>query len=125
MSRPSFVSQKIFSKNFVAIHRIKPVLRLNKPIYAVFSVLQQSKLLMYEFHYKYIKKKSDAKLLITDTDSLVYEIKKKKNFMKTCLILVIIHCTQSFLIQLSYWKMKDEFKGKIISEFVRLKSNFR
>ena len=33
VSRPSFVSQKIFSKNFVAVHRIKPVLTLNKPIY--------------------------------------------------------------------------------------------
>ena len=31
VSRPSFVSQKIFSKHFVAVHRIKPVLTLNKP----------------------------------------------------------------------------------------------
>ena len=30
--RPSFISQKIFRKNFVAIHKIKPVLVLNKPI---------------------------------------------------------------------------------------------
>ena len=30
---------------------------------------------MYEFHYKFIKSKLDAKLLFTDTDSLVYEIK--------------------------------------------------
>ena len=30
---------------------------------------------MYNFHYSYIKRKYDAKLLFTDTDSVVYEIK--------------------------------------------------
>ena len=54
--RPSFTSQKIFSRNFVAIHKIKPVLTLNKPIYVGFSILDLSKLLMYEFHYKDIKR---------------------------------------------------------------------
>ena len=72
-----FVSQKMFSKNFVAIHEIKPVLILNKRIYVRFSILDLSKLLMYEFHYKYIKNKFDAKLLFTNTDSLFYEIKTK------------------------------------------------
>ena len=69
------MSQKIFRKNFVAVHEIKPVLTLNKPIYVGFSILDLSKLLMYEFHYKYIRSKYDAKLLFADTDSLVYEIK--------------------------------------------------
>ena len=72
ISKPIFVSQKIMSKNFVAIHEIKPVLTLNKPIYVGFSILDLSKHLMYEFHFKYIKSKFDAKLLFTDTDSLVY-----------------------------------------------------
>ena len=105
ISKPSFVSQKIFCKNFVAIHEIKPVLTLNKPVYVGFSILDLSKLLIYEFHYKYIKSKFDAKLLFTYTDSLVYEIKQKmfmKIFIETkiCLILVTIHQIQSFLIQL-------------------------
>ena len=77
ISKPSFVSQKIFSKHFVAIHEIKPVLKLNKPIYVGFTVLDLSKYLKHEFHYKYIKIKFDAKLLLTDTDSLVYEIKTR------------------------------------------------
>ena len=29
---------------------------------------------MYEFHYKYIKRKFCTNLLLTDTDSLFYEI---------------------------------------------------
>ena len=37
ISKPSFVSQKIFSQNFAAIHEIKPVLTLNKPIYVGFK----------------------------------------------------------------------------------------
>ena len=66
--------KKIFSKNFVAIHEIKPVLTLDKPVHVVFSILDLSKLLIYEFRYKYIKSKYNTNLLFTDTDSLVYEI---------------------------------------------------
>ena len=75
VSKPNFISEKILSENFVAIHQIKPVLILNKPIYVGFSILDLSKLLIHKFHYEYIKNKSDAKLLFNDTDSLVYEIK--------------------------------------------------
>ena len=74
VSKTTFASQKIFSKNLVAIHKIKPVLLLNEPIYVGFSVLELSKLLMYEFHYNYFKEKYDARLSVTDNDSLVYEI---------------------------------------------------
>ena len=69
------ISKPSFCKNCVAIHEIKPVLALNKPIYVGFSILELSKLLMHEFHYKYIKSKFDAKWLFTDIDSLFSEIK--------------------------------------------------
>ena len=50
IGKPSFISQKIFSKNFVAIHEIRPVLTLNEPMYVGFSILDLSKLFMYEIH---------------------------------------------------------------------------
>ena len=52
---------------------------------------------MYEFHFDYIKNKygNNSRLLFTDTDSLMYEIKTEgvyEDFSKDkkCLILVII-----------------------------------
>ena len=75
VTKLNFISQKIFDRNFFAIHQVKSVLTLNKPIYVGFSILELSKLLIYKFHYEYVKNNFDAKLLFTDTDSLVYEIK--------------------------------------------------
>ena len=56
-SRPTYVTHKLFDKAFAAIHKIKPVLMLNKPIYVGFTVLDLSKWMMYDFHYNFIKKK--------------------------------------------------------------------
>ena len=74
VSKTIFISQKIFNKNFVGIYEIKPVLKLNKPIYVGFTVLELSKWLMYDFHNNFIKKNVDANLLFTDTGSLIFEI---------------------------------------------------
>ena len=42
-SKPTHITHKIFDKNYAAIHEIKPVLTLNKPIYVGFTVLELSK----------------------------------------------------------------------------------
>ena len=69
-SKPNYVNHKLFDKDYAAIHEIKPVLILNKPIYVAFTVLELSKWTMYDFHYNFIKKNFNVELLFTDTDSL-------------------------------------------------------
>ena len=103
---------------------------LNKPIYVGFSILDLSKLLIYKFHYKHIGSKFDAKLLFADTDSLVYEIniedfyedfnqdKNLFDFSDYPLNSKTFDTVNGKVIG----KMKDEIKGRIISEFVGLKS---
>ena len=75
-SRPTHITHNIFDKNYAAIHEIKPVLTLNKPIYVGFTVLKLGKWLMYDFHNNFIRKYFDAELLFTDTDSLTYKIRR-------------------------------------------------
>ena len=42
-SKPTYITHKDFGKYYAAIHEIKPVLKLNKPIYVGFTVLDLSK----------------------------------------------------------------------------------
>ena len=74
IAKPSFVRTKIFNEVLVAVHKKKEVLTFNKPAYVGMCILKLLKVLMYDFHYNYIKYGDRAKLLFTDTDSLMYEI---------------------------------------------------
>ena len=95
-SKPTYIIHKVFGKDHAAIHEIKTVLILKKPIYVGFTVLDLSKWKMYDFHYNFIKNNFDAELLFTDKDSITYE--------------KVIG------------KLKDQFGGVIVIKFVGLKS---
>ena len=81
-SKPSSMSQKIFDYNLVMICKNKITLTLNKPTYVEMCILELSKVLMFEFHYDYIKNKygNNSRLLFTDIDSLMYGIKTEDVF---------------------------------------------
>ena len=57
---------------------------MNKAVYLGLSVLELSKILMYEFWYDYVKPKYDekTKLCYMDTDSFIVYIKPMKFIMK-------------------------------------------
>ena len=68
---------KRFDNNSFAIRKSKITLTLNKSVYIGMCILEFSKVAIYEFHYDNVKNKYDnnSKLLFTDTDSLICEIK--------------------------------------------------
>ena len=85
---------------------------------------------MYDFHYNFTKKNFDAELLFTDTDSLTYEIKSKdvyEEFYKWKDLFDFRNYSKGskFFDETNkkvIGKMKDEFGGVVIIEFVGLRS---
>ena len=75
-AKSNFDHCNIFREKLVAIHMKKTRLVFDKPVYLGMCILDLSKTLMYDFNYNSMKQKygDKAKLLFTDTDSLMYEI---------------------------------------------------
>ena len=133
IARPNYKGAFQFEESsLVSVNMGESTVTLNKPIYLGQSILDLSKTLMYDFHYDYVKPKygDDARLLFTDTDSLCYEI-KTENFYED-----IADDVPAKFDTSNYPKdhpiaghnkkvlgmMKDEAGGKIITEFVGLRS---
>jgi RecA/RadA recombinase len=71
-----------YSENLCTINMTKNSQTLgNKPIFLGCTILELSKLLMLKYHYTIIKQRygKKAKLLFTDTDSLMYHIETESN----------------------------------------------
>ena len=116
----------------MAVHKVKETLTLNRLAYVGMCILDLSKMLMYDFHYNYIKKKHNnrARLLFTDMDSLTYEIEAEdvyKNFWND----KDIFDNSDYLESSPYYcnvnkkiigKFKDEACGILINGFIGLTS---
>ena len=76
-SEPNYHTMNYISEDLSMIEMKRTKVKMNKPIYLGLSILEISKILMYEFWYDYMKPKygDDVKLCYSDTDSFVMNIK--------------------------------------------------
>ena len=79
VSESNYHATKWFSENLIAIEMKKIKVKMNKLVFLGFSILENSKILMYEFWYDYIKPKyqGNVKLCYMDTGSFVNHIETK------------------------------------------------
>ena len=110
----------------------KTKVKMNKPIYLGLSILEISKILMYEFWYDYMKPKygNKVKLYYMDTDSFIMNIKTNDFYEDIASDVENRFDTSNYEVNrpLPTGKnkkviglMKDELGGKIITEFIILR----
>ena len=77
VSEPNYLTMNYISEDLSIIEMNKTRVKMNKPIYLGLSILDISKILMYEFLYDCMKSKygNDVILCYMDTDSFVMNIK--------------------------------------------------
>ena len=133
IARPNFLHSQIYAENLVSIQLSKTRLVFNKPIYVGLTILDQSKILMYDFHYNIMLPKfgpDRLQLLYMDTDSFIYKIKSDDlivdfggelaEYMDTS-DYPQDHPNYSTQNKKVLGKFKDEVNGKVITRFVGLR----
>ena len=128
-SRSTHITHKVCDKSYAAIHEVKPVLTLHKPIFVGFTVLELSKWLRYDVHYNFIKKHFDTELLFTDTDIRTYQIRSEdvcEDFFKYKRLFDFSNFSKDSKVyddqdEIIIGKMKDQYKGIPVGKFVGLK----
>ena len=77
VSEPNYHTMNYISEYLSIIEMKRTKVKMNKPLYLGLSILEISKLLMYEFRYDFMKPKysDNVKLCYMDTDSFIMNIK--------------------------------------------------
>ena len=132
VSEPNYHTINLISEDLTIIEVKKTKVKMNKPIYLGLSILEISKILMYEFWYDYMKLKygNGVKLCYMDTDSFIINIKTNDFYEDIANDVENRFDTSNYEVNrpLPMGKnkkviglMKDELGGKIITEFVTLR----
>ena len=132
VSEPNYHTINLISEDLSIIEMKKTKVKMNKPIYLELSILEISKILMYEFWYDYMKPKygNGVKLCYMDTDSFIMNIKSNDFYEDIANDVKNRFDTSNYEVNrpLPMGKnkaiiglMKDELGGKIITEFVNLR----
>ena len=132
VSEPNYHTMNYILEDLSIIEMNKTKVKMNKPIYLGLSILDISKIFMYEFCYDYMKPKynDNVKLCCMDTDSFVMNIKTKDFYEDISSDVDKRFDTSNYEVNrpLPTGKnkkviglMKDELGGKIITEFVTLR----
>ena len=79
VSEPNYHKINYISEDLSIIEMNKTKVKMNKPIYSRLSILEISKILMYEFWCDHMRPKygNNVKLCYMDTDSFIMNIKQK------------------------------------------------
>ena len=130
--RPNFKSGVLFGENLMGCEMGKIKVVMKKLVYLGQAILDLSKIVMYEFHYDYMKPKygENLKLCYMDTDSLIYQIKTEDFYADIADDVRKRFDTSGYCsnrpLPISLNKkviglMKDELGGPIMTEFTALR----
>ena len=107
VSEPNYHTKILFSEDLLAIEMKKTKVKMNKPVYLGFSILEISKTLMYEFWYDYnIPKYQSNWCYVIWTQIVSLFILKLKIFMKILLMML----KNGFMHQTIAKMIKDHFQ---------------
>ncbi|XP_065182354.1 uncharacterized protein LOC135813063 [Sycon ciliatum] len=122
----------VYDNDLVAAEFFKCKVHLNKPIYVGFSILELSKVLMYSFFYDTLKPRygQNVRLCYTDTDSFILQYATADLYADMSDMMgqyntsnyPTDHPLHSLANKKVAGKFKDELGGRIMSEFVGLRS---
>lgn len=135
ISKPNFYDRLIFDENCTAVEMKRCKILFDKPIIIGFTILDLSKILLYTFHYDFMKTlyaRENITLCYTDTDSLIYQIKTNDIYADFKPHLNTWFDTSGYKPDNPYGYplvnkkvmgvIKDEMNGEILEEFLGLRS---